>query len=776
MVRGIPLVAIATVFLFLQYVVSSDIESPDIFSNTYAVHIQGGEEKAHKIAQRHGFINLGEIVPGHYHFWDHRNSIKHSLRETSERHELLRKEPEVRWIEQQKIKRRTKRDFTNLDVIDPDQSLDSGVASVEFDPHFDDELWKDMWYLKRGKGLDMNVLPAWRKGYTGKGVVISILDDGIEKDHPDLMNNYDPSASYDVNSNDNDPQPRYDFSNENRHGTRCAGEVSAGANNSVCSVGVAYKASIGGVRMLDGDVTDAVEGRSLSLNPQHIDIYSASWGPDDDGQTVDGPGKMAKKAFLDGVTSGRGGLGNIFVWASGNGGRSGDSCGCDGYTNSIFTISVSSATEHGKVPWYSEKCASTLATTYSSGEIGDKQVVTTDLRKQCTQKHSGTSASAPLAAGICALALEANPNLTWRDLQHIIVATARPTELKVGDWVINGAGYHVSHSFGFGLMDASAMVDLARDWQRVPDQHICSSEGIQEPLEIPSSGVLQVTIHSDGCQGESNAIQNLEHVVSNISIQFTRRGDLEITLVSPSNTRSTLLPKRGRDYSDKGFHNWEFLSTHSWGEVPQGTWILEIKNTGSKSNKGHLTKWGLVLYGTEVHPIQKHSGPQGCSDSEYLETRVENSTIVHECVACHQSCRSCYGPEDNQCILCQYNFMKRDVYCVANVSLLSKPQFYLIGAIGALCLIVILLGVVLMVVKQRSTPTVPWNEYSKLLEEEENWSDGEIIEYKDEEEGSPSSSSSLSSSKEVPEPAADPSNDGDADGTTVSSTIQVSTA
>lgn len=53
--------------------------------------------------------------------------------------------------------------------------------------------------------------------------------------------------------------------------------------------------------MLDGDVTDVVEGRSLSLNPDHIDIYSASWGPDDDGLTVDGPGKMAKKAFADGV-------------------------------------------------------------------------------------------------------------------------------------------------------------------------------------------------------------------------------------------------------------------------------------------------------------------------------------------------------------------------------------------------------------------------------------------------------------------------------------------
>jgi len=56
-----------------------------------------------------------------------------------------------------------------------------------------------------------------------------------------------------------------------------------------------------GVRMLDGDVIDAVEAESLSLNPQHIDIYSSSWGPDDDGRTVDGPGPLARKAFLNGI-------------------------------------------------------------------------------------------------------------------------------------------------------------------------------------------------------------------------------------------------------------------------------------------------------------------------------------------------------------------------------------------------------------------------------------------------------------------------------------------
>lgn len=75
------------------------------------------------------------------------------------------------------------------------------------------------------------------------------------------------------------------------------------------------------------------------------------------------------------VLQGRRGLGSIFVWASGNGGREKDSCNCDGYTNSIYTLSISSSTQNGNVPWYSEACSSTLATTYSSGNINEKQIV-----------------------------------------------------------------------------------------------------------------------------------------------------------------------------------------------------------------------------------------------------------------------------------------------------------------------------------------------------------------------------------------------------------------
>ena len=75
-----------------------------------------------------------------------------------------------------------------------------------------------MWYLNRGHRLDMNVQDAWLQGATGEGISVTILDDGIEKSHPDIVANYDPLASYDVNQNDNDPTPRYDLIDSNRHG------------------------------------------------------------------------------------------------------------------------------------------------------------------------------------------------------------------------------------------------------------------------------------------------------------------------------------------------------------------------------------------------------------------------------------------------------------------------------------------------------------------------------------------------------------------------------
>lgn len=146
---------------------------------------------------------------------------------------------------------------------------------------------------------------------------------------------------------------------------------------------------------------------ALSHKIDHIDIFSASWGPQDDGETVDGPKTLTLEALMKGVTYGRQGKGVIYVWASGNGGSKGDNCNCDGYASSIFTLSIGSATEKGEFPWYGEKCASTLAVTYSSGDVLDQRISTTDLENSCTTDFTGTSASAPIAAGIFALVLEA---------------------------------------------------------------------------------------------------------------------------------------------------------------------------------------------------------------------------------------------------------------------------------------------------------------------------------------------------------------------------------
>ena len=101
-----------------------------------------------------------------------------------------------------------------------------------------------------------------------------------------------------------------------------------------------------------------------------------------------------------GIRKGRNGLGSIFVWATGNGGRFNDYCSCDGYINSPYTISIGAVDNCGHSPWYAEACPGTLAVTYSSGQAGeDLQIATTDLHGKCTKEHTGTSAAAPLAAG-----------------------------------------------------------------------------------------------------------------------------------------------------------------------------------------------------------------------------------------------------------------------------------------------------------------------------------------------------------------------------------------
>ncbi|CAL8105115.1 unnamed protein product [Calicophoron daubneyi] len=325
----------------------------------WVIEIEGGVRKA-KMAARSMGLNYVSPVLGFDNMYVLHSKYKSRTSEEKVGRRI-RRSPLVLWAQKQVPLVRAKRS-----------------TSSEF--HWNDPLYPEMWYIHRasqGQGYDMNVLEAWGLGYTGKGVVVTIMDDGIDYTHPDLVANYDPWASYDMNDNDRDPMPNLKNPDNNRHGTRCAGQIAAQGNNSVCVVGIAYNAKIGGIRMLDGYITDRVEAQTLKFNQSYIDIYSGSWGPEDTGKLYEGPGALARKAFHSGILNGRKGFGNIYVWASGNGGSMGDSCACDGYASSPYTLSVSGVGERNSRPWYLEKCSSTLVTTYSSGTPAEKMIAAT---------------------------------------------------------------------------------------------------------------------------------------------------------------------------------------------------------------------------------------------------------------------------------------------------------------------------------------------------------------------------------------------------------------
>ncbi|XP_036384685.1 neuroendocrine convertase 1 [Megalops cyprinoides] len=609
-VRCRRLVMCSTLVVFCAVVCAVDLAAGNRqYVNEWAVEIPGGLDAARAIAKELDYELVRQIgaLENHYLF-KHHSHPRRSKRSAEHITKRLSEDERVSWAEQQYEKQRRKR-----------APLGAECSDCPVDKLFDDPMWNQQWYLQDTRTnpslpkLDLHVIPVWKKGITGKGVVITVLDDGLEWNHTDIYPNYDPAASYDFNDNDPDPFPRYDSTNENKHGTRCAGEIAMQADNNKCGVGVAYNSKVGGIRMLDGIVTDAIEASSIGFSPDHVDIYSASWGPNDDGKTVEGPGRLAQKAFEYGIQKGRGGKGSIFVWASGNGGRQGDNCDCDGYTDSIYTISISSASQQGLSPWYAEKCSSTLATAYSSGDYTDQRITSADLHNECTETHTGTSASAPLAAGIFALALEQNPDLTWRDLQHLVVWTSEfdPLANNPG-WKKNGAGLMVNSRFGFGLLNAKALVDLAdpKVWKHVPEKKQCIvKDETFQPRALKAAGEITIEIPTKACAGQDNAIKSLEHVQLEASIDYTRRGDLHITLTSPSGTSTVLLAERERDTSSNGFKNWDFMSVHTWGEDPAGTWTLKITDmSGRMENEGQIVSWKLILHGTSERPAHMKTG------------------------------------------------------------------------------------------------------------------------------------------------------------------------
>lgn len=474
----------------------------------------------------------------------------------------------------------------------------------------DDPRYPDQWHLnntgQRGGivGADANLEPAWNAGWSGTGVTIAIVDDGVQIAHEDLSDNVIP-GSHDYIDGDDDPSPTGD---RDHHGTACAGVAAARGYNNIGVRGSAPLGNLLGYRLLDAK-TDINEADALARNAQIVDISSNSWGPPDVGFLLAGPSALTQAALHEGVTQGRGGKGLIYVWAGGNGLGYDDNSNYDGYANSLFTIAVAASTDAGRQSWYSEPGANILVNAPSNG--GAAGITTTDRMGAVgytdgnyTDSFGGTSSATPLVSGAIALALEANPALTWRDIKQLLAKTAFQNDPSDTDWTTNAAGLNINHKYGYGRIDAAALVTAAQTWTLLPTalRQIVKRSAPSTP--IPDG------VGEQGACGDP-AVSTLE-VTEDLNIEFVALwfqsahpfwGDLDIRLTSPSGTESVLAETHDieNDYDipyDAYAAGWSFGIERLIDEPSQGTWTLSVRDCWSKDT-GRIDAWQLEIFGTD---------------------------------------------------------------------------------------------------------------------------------------------------------------------------------
>ena len=467
-----------------------------------------------------------------------------------------------------------------------------------------DPLFTDQWHLYNSttSGEDANVSSVWSSGITGSGVVVSVVDDGLEILHEDLCNNVSSSVSgYNYATKRIDPTHSI---NANHHGSSVAGVIASISGNNLGGKGVAYDAKLVGRNILEG-ATDSNVAEALTSQTDLISISNNSWG------AADGTGNYSsalatslwKNAIISGITTGRNGKGTLYFWAAGNGGLSSssgynlDNSNFDGQANYYGVLSICGVGEDGKRASYSEKganlwvCAHTqgtntgftraITTTDATGNKGlNSSSSRSDLsNKNYTKKFNGTSSAAPLASGVTALLLSKYPNLSWRDAREILAKSARKNDSTNSDWTTNTAGYNINHNYGFGTIDASRVMSTASTWSSITNPLISCD------IASVTSTTGQISFSTSAC----NNITKIEFIEINFSTTTSSTGTINIELFrsSTSGTKSILIESHlcaSEGYpvdcqSGSNMGTIRMGTSRHLGESVGSTWILKSTPT-----------------------------------------------------------------------------------------------------------------------------------------------------------------------------------------------------
>lgn len=543
-------------------------------------------------------------------------------------------------------------------------------------PGVEDPLAAEQWHLANtgqtawaenggARSQDLRLGSLVRSRIDGSGVRVAVVDTGLETCHPDLAAAIETGASYNFNVGEgqpaawntvrvDDPFNPYPVGD---HGTSVAGLIAAEADNGIGGRGVAPGVLLRGynfLNVLDYDVgffLDALGGSTLAPDSSDVDIFNMSFG----GIGWPGNASPEEEGLLAwGVRRLRGGLGAIYVKSAGNGFNQCASLrrnlnsriGCrsangDDTNNLPYVIVVGGLNAGGRRASYASAGANlwvsapageygvtnpAMLTTDQMGEnagygvfFGDNLATQTDVNphRDYTSQFNGTSAAAPNLAGVIAILLDAEPELTWRDVKHVLAGTSRrvdgavpavsesfggATRVVQRRWITNGAGYHYHNWYGFGAVHAFNALRAARS-------HMPGSLG-----EFRKSGWFSGDggrIPDDFGRGMTRSLDvaglpagaNIEATVVEVELDHPFPHDLGIELRSPDGTASMLNPVFNEVLAldrEGAPLRWRLLSNAFYGEAPNGRWSLTVFD-GADEDRGSLVAWKLrVFYGD--HP------------------------------------------------------------------------------------------------------------------------------------------------------------------------------
>lgn len=502
-------------------------------------------------------------------------------------------------------------------------------------------------------GEDMDIKEVHDLGIKGAGVTIAISDTGIDIDHSDLSGNQLSSAHRSYTSEDpadwrnGDPRPI----EKEAHGTGVTGLIAALGWNGIGSRGVAPSANYAGFLFVGSfhDSDTSYEAKILDQMTGDFDIFNYSYGLA--GCSFEPTASEVIDAYKYGVTNLRSGKGALYVKAAGNE-YIGYNSACITGDNTTFLGNTNTSEEHnhpyvlltgavnakGKIATYSTP-GSGLWIAAAGGESGKENpaMLTTDLRS-CSSGYSssassvtgfnkgsstlnpycnytsimnGTSSSTPVVSGIIALMLEANPDLSWRDVKHILAETADKINYSTGAlahpagsssvptghvydylYVRNNAGYDFSNTYGFGRVNANQAVQMAQTY--------VSNLGTYQESSWYASPTLALAIPDNSAAGVTdnlNVAVNyfIESVQIKISTNHTYVGDLGVELVSPAGTTSKLLLVNS-NIKHSGLSEFTLLSNAFYGESSAGNWTIKIID-GADADTGTFTSWKIKVNG-----------------------------------------------------------------------------------------------------------------------------------------------------------------------------------